>query len=159
MRKRSFPSRLPPKPTDHATRRRMQANKSFNTGPELLLRRALWAKGVRGYRIHRRPPNVQYSADVLIARSKIAIFVNGCFWHGCKRCGKTVPRNNRSYWLAKIRRNRARDQRAKDECKRAKWLYICVRECEITSRIDHVVKLILLQLARRLSNGISRPTS
>jgi len=85
---------------------------SRNTAPELALRRHLSRRGVR-YRLHRE--NLPGKPDIFIGRLRLAVFVNGCFWHGhnCRR-GKR-PASNVDFWNAKIGANRARDKRAKRE--------------------------------------------
>jgi DNA mismatch endonuclease (patch repair protein) len=64
--------------------RLMKANKSTGTKPELLLRKALWAAGVRGYRLHQK--GIPGRPDVSLPGKKLAVFVHGCFWHQCPRC-------------------------------------------------------------------------
>jgi DNA mismatch endonuclease (patch repair protein) len=75
-----------------------------NTGPELALRKSLWAAGVRGYRANWGRP----SADIAFTRWMLAVFVDGCFWHGCPEHYRE-PKTNRMYWVPKIARNAARD--------------------------------------------------
>lgn len=84
--------------------------RSRDTEPEIRLRRSLWSCGVR-YRLHRK--DLPGKPDVYVSRLRLAIFVNGCFWHGhdCPR-GKR-PSTNAAFWNAKIDRNRERDARAK----------------------------------------------
>lgn len=86
----------------------MRRVRSKDTGPELRLRRALTALGVH-YRLHHR--DLPGKPDVYVARLRLAIFVNGCFWHGhaCPR-GRGA-RTNAAFWDAKIAGNRARDER------------------------------------------------
>src|SRR5688500_3866435 len=81
-----------------------------NTRPEVLLRRALFAAGARGYRVHARLPG---RPDVVFGKARLAVFVDGCFWHGCKKCAIPLPRSNRAYWLPKLARNVARDRTVK----------------------------------------------
>jgi len=76
-----------------------------NTGPELFLRRFLWSKGVRGYRIHKKLPG---KPDLYFGPQKVAVFVDGCFWHKCPECYR-VPKTNKRFWTDKIKRNLARD--------------------------------------------------
>jgi DNA mismatch endonuclease (patch repair protein) len=84
--------------------------RSRDTKPEIFLRKALFEQGVR-YRLHRS--DLPGTPDVYIGRLRLAVFVNGCFWHGhdCRR-GK-IPSSNVAYWRAKIERNKARDERTK----------------------------------------------
>ena len=78
-----------------------------NTTTELALAKLLWASGVRGYRKHWK---VAGKPDFAWPGRKIAVFVDGCFWHGCVRC-KTLPGTNVEFWQKKIETNRARDKR------------------------------------------------
>jgi DNA mismatch endonuclease (patch repair protein) len=82
--------------------------KSKNTQPELLVRRLLSARGVR-YRLHRK--SVPGSPDIYIPRLCVALFVNGCFWHGhgCDRAA--LPKTNAAFWAEKISKNVARDRK------------------------------------------------
>lgn len=77
--------------------------------PELALRRALHARGMR-FTVHRR--DLPGTPDVVLSRARLAIFVDGCFWHGCpEHC--VMPKNNRDWWATKLESNRQRDA-AKD---------------------------------------------
>ena len=83
---------------------------SRDTKPEMLVRKALSERGVR-YRLHRR--DIPGKPDVYIGRLRLAVFVNGCFWHGhdCRR-GK-APSSNVAFWREKIEKNKVRDERTK----------------------------------------------
>lgn len=86
----------------------MQANRSRDTRPELAVRRAAHAAGLR-YRVDRRPiPRLNRRADLIFSRARVAVFVDGCFWHGCPE-HHTVAKSNASFWAEKVRRNRERD--------------------------------------------------
>lgn len=86
----------------------MRANRRRDTGPELALCRTLHARGLR-YRVdHPLPFDRRRRADVVFPRARVAVFVDGCFWHGCPEHG-TMPKANRAFWRDKIARNRARD--------------------------------------------------
>ncbi|GAB7072141.1 very short patch repair endonuclease [Mycobacterium hodleri] len=93
--------------SDHA-RRSMQGNRSRDTAPELAVRRLVHAMGLR-YRVSARPlPNLRRTADLVFTRRRVAVFIDGCFWHGCPEHHRQ-PSANAGYWSAKIERNRARD--------------------------------------------------
>lgn len=86
----------------------MRSNKGRDTKPELAIRRAVHAAGLR-YRVGMRPlPGVRRTADLVFTRAKVAVFVDGCFWHGCPD-HYSAPATNRDYWSDKVRRNRERD--------------------------------------------------
>lgn len=87
----------------------MQANKARDTGPEIRLRRRLHAKGLR-YRVAVRPvADLRRTADVVFPRLKLAVFVDGCYWHGCPAHG-SLPKTNREFWQGKIAANGERDR-------------------------------------------------
>ena len=107
----------------------MRAVRSKNTKPERILRKRLHAIAP-GYRLNRR--DIPGSPDIAYVGRKIAIFMNGCFWHGhdCKR-GLRVPKDNRDYWIAKIARNRARDEETLARLAGEGWKTMVVWECEL----------------------------
>ena len=111
-------------------RRQMQTQRSRDTEPELALRRALHGLGYR-YRIHRRPiPALRRTADIVFGPARVAVFVDGCFWHGCPDHGSRVPHANQWYWPAKIERNRSRDADTDRRLAEAGWSVVRVWEHE-----------------------------
>ncbi len=90
-----------PIPKSEQTSKTMSAIKAKNTKPELLLRKALWHSGVKGYRLHWK--KVPGRPDIAFPGKKIAIFVNGCFWHRCPICNPSLPKTNISFWTDKFR--------------------------------------------------------
>lgn len=96
-------------PISAATRASMRSNRRRDTKPELSLRRALFARGYR-YRIDLRisAGNAHARPDIVFTRRKIAVFVDGCFWHGCPEHCK-MPKTHVDYWANKIERNKTRD--------------------------------------------------
>ena len=90
----------------------MRANRRRDTSPELALRRILHARGLR-YRVDFAPlPTMRRRrADIVFTRQRLAVFVDGCFWHGCPEHA-TFPQRNADYWLPKLARNRERSGRA-----------------------------------------------
>ena len=86
----------------------MQGNRKRDTKPELALRSILHRRGLR-YRVCARPlPGVRRTADVVFTRARVAVFVDGCYWHGCPE-HYVASKSNVGYWLDKIERNRQRD--------------------------------------------------
>ncbi|MGW2728497.1 very short patch repair endonuclease [Streptomyces sp. NPDC001494] len=105
------------------TRASMQANRSRDTRPELALRRAVHALGLR-YRVATRPiPTLRRTADLVFPRQKVAVFLDGCFWHGCPEHHTKAARNS-DYWQAKVRRNRERDLDTTERLAAAGWLVL-----------------------------------
>ena len=94
---------------DVATRNKMLGNRSRDTKPELLVRSLVHKRGLR-YRVDERPlPGLRRRADLVFRRAKVAINIDGCFWHGCEQHYKE-PRTNTEYWRNKIDGNKRRDQ-------------------------------------------------
>ena len=114
----------------------MQGNKGRDTGPELLLRKALWAGGVRGYRLHRRVEGVR--PDLVFGKAKVAVFVHGCFWHRCPYCKPRLPKRNRDFWKAKFKANRARDLRKRSTLVAAGWDVVELWECRVLSAVGRI---------------------
>lgn len=107
----------------------MKANRGAGSGPELALRRELRTRGMLGYRLNLR--GLPGRPDVVFTRFKLAIFVQGCFWHRCPICNPPMPKNNRGFWKAKFAENRARDTRQQNELMRLGWSVLEVWECEL----------------------------
>nr|WP_245681112.1 very short patch repair endonuclease [Glycomyces harbinensis] len=104
-------------------RRSMQSNKGRDTKPELRLRREAHALGLR-YRVSIRPlPEVRRTADMVFTRTRIAVFLDGCFWHGCPE-HHTAAKTNMEYWAEKVRRNRERDQETDEALRQAGWTVV-----------------------------------
>lgn len=117
-----------PEPLDAATSARMRKQARSSTKPELALRRELHRRGLR-FRVNH--PGLPGRPDLAFTRAKVAVFVDGCFWHRCPQHG-TMPRNNRDWWQAKLDRNVARD-RAKDAALSEQgWVVLHVWEHETT---------------------------
>ena len=107
----------------------MQANKGRDTKPELALRRAVHALGLR-YRVGTRPlPKVRRTADLVFTRAKVAVFLDGCFWHGCPT-HHTKSATNAAFWAEKVEKNRARDLETNHLLSEAGWTVIRVWEHE-----------------------------
>lgn len=94
--------------TSEAARKTMRANRSRDTRPEKLLRSELHRRGLR-FRVCARPlAGVRRSADVVFTKQRIAVFLDGCFWHGCPE-HYSAPKQNVEYWCRKVSTNRSRD--------------------------------------------------
>ena len=125
-----------------ATRASMLANRSSNTLPELALRRILHRRGCR-YRVNYRPiVGVRNSADIVFTKAKVAVFVDGCFWHGCPK-HFVAPKTNTSYWEPKIAANRQRDNGFSRLLQDSGWTVIRAWEHEPPEAVaDRVVDAI-----------------
>ena len=101
----------------------MLANRSRDTGPELAVRRRVHAMGLR-YRVNVRPlPSLRRTADLVFTRQRIAVFIDGCFWHGCPD-HHTQPHANADYWAAKVQRNRQRDAATDETLTAPGWMVL-----------------------------------
>ena len=107
----------------------MRRVKGQDTTPEMTVRRALTRLGGR-FRLHRK--DLPGHPDIVLPGRRLALFVHGCFWHGhdCAR-GARVPKQNRDYWVGKVGRNRARDERAREALAGLGWRVETVWECEL----------------------------
>lgn len=111
-------------------RQRFQVQKRRDTAPELQLRRAAHALGLRYY-VGRQPlPELRRTADLVFPRARVAVFVDGCFWHGCPEHGCRVHGNNGWYWPEKIASNRRRDVDTNAWLREAGWTVVRVWEHE-----------------------------
>jgi DNA mismatch endonuclease (patch repair protein) len=113
-----------------AVRERMQRVERKDTAPELALRKKLHRLGIR-YFVHRRPlPNLRRQADIVFPRVKIAVFVDGCFWHGCPEHVGNLERTNGWFWPGKIQGNKDRDADTNARLREAGWIVLRVWEHE-----------------------------
>lgn len=126
--------------TPEYRRRVMQAVRSKNTRPELVVRRIVHAQGYR-YRLHRR--DLPGKPDLTFPSRRKVIFVHGCFWHGHPCRGEPrLPKTNRNYWVPKIRRNAERDAEHARDLADLGWESLTVWECELRDRDLLLEKLV-----------------
>lgn len=115
--------------TDAATSARMSRQRRAHTAPELALRRELHRRGLR-YFVDRAPLRGQRRrADVVFPRRRVAVYVDGCFWHRCPQHA-TAPKNNAEWWAAKLAGNVARDRATDAQLEAAGWQVVRVWEHE-----------------------------
>jgi len=103
-----------------------------NTKPEMIVRRALWAKGLR-YRLHdKRLPG---SPDLVFPGLRAVVFVHGCFWHCHEGCSNfRIPKTRTEWWFAKLTRNKARDAEVRAELEAAGWRAFVIWECQVADQ-------------------------
>ncbi|MGY1784688.1 very short patch repair endonuclease [Geodermatophilus sp. SYSU D00698] len=119
-----------PMPLNAGRSRNMQANRRVDSRPERLLRSALHARGYRFRKDLRLDlPNARVRPDIVFTRRKVAVFVDGCFWHVCPQHGRQ-PDRNQWYWSPKLQRNVERDRRADSALKASGWTVVRVWEHE-----------------------------
>lgn len=127
-----------------ARHRNMAAVRSENTRPEILVRRTLFSLGFR-FRLHRK--DLPGCPDIVMPKYRVAVFVNGCFWHahaGCRRA--SVPESHRDFWTEKLKRNTERDHRVREELLKSGWRVLWVWECALTTRDKREVLPQLLKI-------------
>ena len=119
-------------------RRTMLHNRARDTKPELAIRREVHRRGMR-YRVAMRPLKaIRRSADLVFTRAKVAVFVDGCFWHHCPEHFR-MPSTNTDYWRAKILSNEQRDRETDTALREAGWKVVRVWEHE--TAIDAAVAI------------------
>lgn len=124
-------------------RARMRSNKSRDTKPELALRSAVHARGLR-YRVSAKPlAGVRRTADLVFPRAKVAVFLDGCFWHGCPE-HHTVATANAKFWADKVEGNRKRDRDTDGRLAEAGWVSVRIWEhedaAEAARRVEEIVR-------------------
>ena len=131
---------------DAATRSRMMASiKGRDTKPEMIVRCGLHRRGFR-FRLHDR--KLAGRPDLVLSRYRAAIFVHGCFWHGCPEHYRE-PDNNSDYWIPKIEKNIKRDQQNSKLIKKMNWKVLRFWEKQITTDLGKCIK----KIERALQNG------
>jgi DNA mismatch endonuclease (patch repair protein) len=127
-----------PKATSDAVSRSMKGNKSKGTGPELLMGRLVWAAGIRGYR--KNDPRVPGKPDLYFPKLRLAVFLNGCFWHRCPYCKLSLPKSNADFWQAKFTGNKLRDIAQKRNRDKIGIRTFIVWECQLTKTPDGIME-------------------
>jgi DNA mismatch endonuclease (patch repair protein) len=113
------------------------------TAPERRLRALLVQQRVRGFRVGAKVGNAK--PDLVFPNDKVAVFVDGCFWHGCPRC-YVRPKTRVSYWSSKIANNMRRDSRQRRALRRSGWHVVRVWECQLeqnpSGQIERILKFL-----------------
>jgi DNA mismatch endonuclease (patch repair protein) len=122
-----------------------QVRSQRNRSTEWRLRSALVRAGIRDWTLN--PADVEGKPDFVFPALRMAVFVDGCFWHGCPKCLR-LPSSNVSYWERKIEKNRIRDKRVSATLRRRGWSVMRIWECELT-KLNSVVAKIQRRLSRR----------
>jgi DNA mismatch endonuclease (patch repair protein) len=127
----------------------MQANRRRDTRPELLLRSALHSRGLR-FRVDFPlvAEGVRTRPDIVFPRARVAVFVDGCFWHGCPEHSR-VPRSNSAYWAPKLAANISRDKRANKALAEAGWAVLRIWEHEAAPTAADRVEMLVRPAATR----------
>ena len=132
-----------PRPSSDRVSEQMSRVARRDTRPELALRREIYGRGMR-YRVDAAPvSNMRGRADVLFRSARVAVYVDGCFWHGCSEHG-VLPKRNREWWRAKLQATRRRDRATERELRSLGWAVLRIWEhedpVEAAIRIEATVK-------------------
>jgi DNA mismatch endonuclease (patch repair protein) len=114
---------------------------SSNKTTERRLRAFLVQNGIKGWKLH--PSEIHGNPDLLLPARRVAVFVDGCFWHGCPRCGH-IPKTNEAYWRAKITRNKKRDLQSTRRLKALGYRVVRIWECQLAKAPSRCMQRILL---------------
>ena len=145
------PLKNPPAATNEHVRKSMQGNKRANTKPELVVRKMLRQMGYVGYRLQwKKCPG---RPDVAFPGRKIAIQVQGCFWHRCPKCNLGKPKKHSEYWEAKFAANVERDARNLEAAREQGWKVITVWECDLKKKKLPATGAYLYHMMRLADEG------
>ncbi|MEU4215094.1 very short patch repair endonuclease [Actinoplanes sp. NPDC026623] len=126
----------------------MRGNRGRNTRPEVRLRRAVWSLGMR-YRVGVRPvPSLRRTADLVFTRVRVAVFVDGCYWHGCPEHYRPA-RQNAAFWSAKIAANRQRDGETDNLLRAAGWMVVRIWEHQDVTAGAEIVRAAVAEARTR----------
>lgn len=126
----------------------MSGNRRRDTAPEMKVRRLLHAAGLH-YRVDVQPlPGLRRRADIVIRRLRLAVFIDGCYWHGCPQHG-TTPSTNREYWSSKVAANRRRDDDTNSRLAEAGWHFARFWEHEDPAEVVAAVLQLVAALESR----------
>jgi len=131
--------------TPEQRRLNMSRIRGSNTKPEKLLRSALHAEGLR-FRVHRR--DLPGCPDIVFPRARLAVFVDGCFWHGCPEHA-VKPKTNAEFWAEKLRRNKQRDRDVARTLEQQGWGVVRFWEHDVKRDIAAAVRTVAQRLADR----------
>ena len=123
----------------------MSQIKSKNTKPEVVLRKKIFAGGLRGYRINYKLPG---KPDIVFTKHKVAVFVDGCFWHKCPKCF-VQPTTNKKFWNEKIKGNVQRDKKVNQLLAKSGYITLRFWEHEIKSNLNNNYILIKNTLLKK----------
>lgn len=138
-----------------ATRKSMRSNTATGTSPELRLRKALWAAGLRGYRKNVR--DVTGRPDLVFGSRRLAVFIHGCFWHRCERCSHyRLPKTNTAFWRRKAEANVERHSFVCGQLVARGWRVMTLWECEIKEDVATCVARIADALCLEMDSRQSR---
>lgn len=121
-----------------------------NKSTENRLRFALVSAGIRGWKLHLK--DITACPDFYFTTERLAVFVDGCFWHGCSKCGH-VPKTNPGFWKTKLKRNKMRDTRHTRMLKEQGIVVIRFWEHELRESLMNCVEKVLTGMVQATKNG------
>lgn len=124
----------------------MSQIRAYNTGPEIKLRRLLSNKGFKNYRINYGP--LLGKPDIVFIKKRIAIFLDGCFWHKCSVCF-VKPRTRNKFWMKKIKKNLKRDRKVNAGLKKKRWSVIRIQEHAVEKNPERILAKLVKVLRRK----------
>lgn len=131
----------------HSSKQRsynMSRIRSRDTGPEIKLRKLLFSEGLRGYRISAKLPG---KPDIVFRKYKLAVFIDGCFWHKCPKCFIS-PETRKKFWHDKIKSNVERDNKINRILEKDGWTVVRFWEHDVRKRPDKCVKKIIHTISK-----------
>ena len=126
-----------PTPKNNNVSKVMSANRAKDTKPELMVRKELYSLGLIGYRLHSK--KIPGKPDISYNRYKLAIFINGCYWHRCPHCNLPLPKNNTDFWKQKFNANVNRDKVKGEQLNDIGWRVLTLWECKIKKNLDRQI--------------------
>ncbi|MBM9621388.1 very short patch repair endonuclease [Streptomyces zhihengii] len=149
--------RADPTPSSAAVSARMRRQVSQDTGCEVAVRRILHAEGLR-YRVHYPVPGMaRRKIDIAFSRAKVAVFLDGCFWHGCPQHA-TQPKSNAAWWREKLDRNMARDRETNLHLESEGWTVLRFWEHEAPANVATRVTDVVVRIRRQEGDSREAPS-
>jgi DNA mismatch endonuclease, patch repair protein len=121
-----------------------------NKSTEVRFRLALVRRGIRGWSLH--PKTITGKPDFFFHNQRVAVFVDGCFWHGCRSCGH-IPKNNQAFWAEKIRRTKIRDKKRTSILKQSGIIVLRFWEHDLTTALEDCIQDVESILAQADASG------
>lgn len=133
----------------------MSQQRSKNTLPEVLVRRALHRRG-RRFRVNYRPEvGLKRTPDIVFTRARVVVFVDGCFWHACPEHG-TIPKSNREWWSEKLQGNKSRDKDTDERYRDLGWTVVRVWEHVTPEEAADLIEQVLPPASQALGDQPAR---
>lgn len=135
-----------PKPSSVLASKVMSSIHGKDTKPEMVIRKLLWQNDLKGYRVHWK--KVFGRPDIAYPSKKLAIFINGCFWHRCPKCDLPIPKSNREFWENKFVNNIIRDSMKINRLEQLGWDVLVFWECDILSEPKVLINKVREKLSK-----------